>query len=417
MRSCLPSLALVGVLFALLSSVVVSGGKTGIAIITQQRVRVGEAIKFQWQGGTPPYVLKIILNNTVVSQNEGWTGNSVQWRSTEEQVPVGTKIKIRITDSEGQMVVSDVTRVVPASDSGEEYAGKFEPVYDHGMDDPNSEKDTKDRKTFGLEFGLGPGGMTLGIGRGPATSSATPTSEAGAEEPVPTGQPDWDASGVAGDTLLPPTGTGAAATGATPDLLTATDATAADTATAATTAAVTLDSTDSAAVESGASATSSADDASAAASSSSSTSDSTTEGGTSATALYIGIAVVVLLLLGGLGGFFYWRHRKQAADDDDAAANSKKRSRSAKKSGHGSGTSDDDEENLVGGHHDKDDYYGSSDDGAAAYKAPKSKSKGKSSGSRRSSSAAYRDDVDSDAYGSDGDFTPKPAKSSHRSRA
>ena len=82
MRSCLPSLALVGVLFALLSSVVVSGGKTGIAIITQQRVRVGEAIKFQWyahprlgrfsafsladnfptsnrQGGTPPYVLKV----------------------------------------------------------------------------------------------------------------------------------------------------------------------------------------------------------------------------------------------------------------------------------------------------------------------------------------------------------------------
>ena len=318
MRSCLPSLALVGVLFALLSSVVVSGGKTGIAIITQQRVRVGEAIKFQWyahprlgrfrrfhlltifplQTGKAAHPLmssrsafgsrigcnellltnyrtQIILNNTVVSQNEGWTGNSVQWRSTEEQVPVGTKIKIRITDSEGQMVVSDVTRVVPASDSGEEYAGKFEPVYDHGMDDPNSEKDTKDRKTFGLEFGLGPGGMTLGIGRGPATSSATPTSEAGAEEPVPTGQPDWDArcdsllssgfiprcayfpfahSGVAGDTLLPPTGTGAAATGATPDLLTATDATAADTATAATTAAVTLDSTDSAAVESGASA-------------------------------------------------------------------------------------------------------------------------------------------------------------------
>lgn len=142
---------------------------------------------------------QIILNNTVVSQNEGWTGNSVQWRSTEEQVPVGTKIKIRITDSEGQMVVSDATRVVPADDSREEYAGRYEPMYDHGMDDPNSEKDTKDRKTFGLEFGLGPGGMTLGIGRGPAKSSATPTSEAGAEEPMPTGQPDWDARWVAPD--------------------------------------------------------------------------------------------------------------------------------------------------------------------------------------------------------------------------
>lgn len=46
-RGCLPSLALVGVLFALLSSVSVAG-KTGIAIITQQRVRVGEAIRFQW---------------------------------------------------------------------------------------------------------------------------------------------------------------------------------------------------------------------------------------------------------------------------------------------------------------------------------------------------------------------------------
>ena len=48
MRGCLPSFALVGMLFALLSAIAVSGGKTGIAIITQQRVRVGEAIKFQW---------------------------------------------------------------------------------------------------------------------------------------------------------------------------------------------------------------------------------------------------------------------------------------------------------------------------------------------------------------------------------
>ena len=58
---------------------------------------------------------------------------------------------------------------------------------------------------------------------------------------------------------------------------------------------------------------------------------------------------------------------------------------------------------------------------AAAYKPPKSKSKskGKPSGSsRRSSSAAYRDDMDdSDAYGTDGDFTAKPTESSRRSRA
>ena len=51
MRGCLPSLALVGVLFALLSAVAMAG-KTGIAIITQQRVRVGEAIKFQWYGNS-----------------------------------------------------------------------------------------------------------------------------------------------------------------------------------------------------------------------------------------------------------------------------------------------------------------------------------------------------------------------------
>lgn len=51
MRGCLPSLALVGVLFALLSAVAMAG-KTGIAISTQQRVRVGEAIKFQWYGNS-----------------------------------------------------------------------------------------------------------------------------------------------------------------------------------------------------------------------------------------------------------------------------------------------------------------------------------------------------------------------------
>lgn len=61
---------------------------------------------------------QVLLNNSVVAQNEGWIGTSVQWRTTPEQVPAGTEIKIRITDSRGEMVLSDETKVVAAGASG-----------------------------------------------------------------------------------------------------------------------------------------------------------------------------------------------------------------------------------------------------------------------------------------------------------
>ncbi|BGP52553.1 hypothetical protein JCM8202v2_000108 [Rhodotorula sphaerocarpa] len=72
---------------------------------------------------------KVLLNDSVVAQNEGWTGTSVQWRGTEEQVPVGTSIMIRILDSGGQMVLSGPTTVV---------AGETHPK-DGDNDKPDSE--------------------------------------------------------------------------------------------------------------------------------------------------------------------------------------------------------------------------------------------------------------------------------------
>lgn len=139
--------------------------------------------------------MQIILNNTVASQNEGWAGNSVQWRSTPEQVPVGTKIKIRLSDSDGQMVLSDITEVVGDSDASyEDYGGEKPPTWHKGMDDP---RETNNRKTFGLEFGIGPSGITLGVNRGPATPIGTETSPVGIGEPTPTGVPDWEARYVA----------------------------------------------------------------------------------------------------------------------------------------------------------------------------------------------------------------------------
>ncbi|GAA6051921.1 hypothetical protein JCM3770_006577 [Rhodotorula araucariae] len=82
-----------------------------ISITTQQQVALGEPIKFQWSGGKPPYTLKIFLDDSVVSQNEGWTGNSVQWRASEDQVPTGTVVKVRVIDSQGDSVLSDGTLV------------------------------------------------------------------------------------------------------------------------------------------------------------------------------------------------------------------------------------------------------------------------------------------------------------------
>ncbi|GAA5876543.1 hypothetical protein JCM3774_003133 [Rhodotorula dairenensis] len=299
------SLALLVPLLVLFSAAS-AAAKAGLAVTTQQQVRVGEAIKFQWHGGTPPYTLKVIVNNKVVSQNEGWTGNSVQWRSTPGQIPIGSEIKIRLSDSEGQMVLSDVTKVVGDSNDSQNYDDDDEkrPIWHQGMDDPHS-GGTKDRKTFGLEFGIGPGGMTLGVNRGPATATAAAeASPIGTEEPQPTGVPDWEASEVAGDTLLPQTGASSISDLAT---LTSDGASSANATSTATTAAVTADATNSVAIDSTVAGMSATDDASAAASSSTSTSETETKEESANADLYIGIAVIVLLAVVGLGGFFYWR--------------------------------------------------------------------------------------------------------------
>ncbi|GAA5981022.1 hypothetical protein JCM10908_003953 [Rhodotorula pacifica] len=440
---------------SLLSAASVLAGP-GIAITTQQRIHVGDAIKFQWGGGTPPYTLKVLLNNTVVSQNEGWTGNSVQWRSTPEQVPVGTKIKIRISDSEGQMVLSDATKVI--GDLDESGAGSFEPTaspakhdssqdgkdegeggeskgegtgsgYDHGMDDPH-QSESRNEQTFGIGVGVGAEGMTLSMGHSPAVTTPTVGTMPGMEELSPTGQAGWDASGVDGNTLLPPTGTASASGGlsgaAGSDLATSASASASATggssAAAAATAAKSVDVANSASTDATAVGTTGADDATAAASSASSTSTSeaSTSDGSSNTTLYIGIAVIVVLLAAALGGFFYWRvhslrrraasrHRKQAAADEAHAAASKKRSkRNAKRASHGTGSSDEDEEKLVGD--SKGDHYGSSDEGSDLEQPPKVKGK-----SSRSATSYHDDDLSaSDAYGSEPDA--KPAHSLGRSR-
>lgn len=62
-------------------------------------------------GGTPPYTLKVYLNDKVVSQNQGWSTNYVQWRASADQVPAGTSVRVRVTDSSGQTVMSEPTVV------------------------------------------------------------------------------------------------------------------------------------------------------------------------------------------------------------------------------------------------------------------------------------------------------------------
>lgn len=118
-------------LAALAGTALASSSSSPISVTVQQSVHVGDAIKFQWcvcsrtlqrtreftpllfgrTGGTPPYTLKVYLNDKVVSQNEGWETNYVQWRANADQVPAGTSVRVRVTDSTGQSVMSEPTVV------------------------------------------------------------------------------------------------------------------------------------------------------------------------------------------------------------------------------------------------------------------------------------------------------------------
>ncbi|POY70525.1 hypothetical protein BMF94_6439 [Rhodotorula taiwanensis] len=399
-----------------------------ISITTQQRIQVGDAVKFQ-QGGKPPYTLKVLLNNSVVAQNEGWTGTSVQWRATPEQLPAGTEIKIRITDSRGEMVLSDATKVMAAGASGSDNAdggkdrqsqqqhqaqhtdgeGERDGAVRSGnaqhMDDPTGSGAHGDEGEDDLEAlpavpPRGPGNdiggerSSEGLDSG-SSSMMTGIDHAGAVAMPTAAEAMSSPSAPAGSSVSQDSASGA--------LPTSNAALSGSSSTATTSTPAT-----------------SASDASAAAASSSAVSDSTdsSESGASNKTLYIGIGVVVVLLAGAGLAFFFWRRNKQQSDEEEEAQEKKatrKRKGKGKASSRGgtaggaaTDSQGDDEEKLVGGSDAGHDAYGSE---GSDEEAPRTSSKkGSARRSGRSSQVYHDDDGASEGLESDDRAPPRRSK-------
>ncbi|GAA5991333.1 hypothetical protein JCM11641_004802 [Rhodosporidiobolus odoratus] len=384
-----PSLLLLGVFAATLAAAAASS----ISITTEQTVQVGQAIKFQWTGGSTPFTIKVYINNKVVSSTEGWTGTSIQWRASESQVPNGSQVKIRVTDKEGTSVMSDATKVIggdgddeDSSSSGGKGGGKptgysggdgDSQSGDYGnssggkgdfssMDDPNGSggqtvtNDLMDNGsdgmtqsgadvTMGGDAGLSMGGGGISMGGG---AMSMPGGQMGVSNDLTGG-----ATGAAGAA-----GSGAdQAAGATMDLglstmaggnslngAVATGATAAAGATSAISAAVTNVASSAVSASPSSASDSSSDDSS----TSSSSSDESSSG--SKTKWVIGGIVLLLLLAAAGGGFWWWHNKQNQGDDPSAAAGGAGGGKKSKKHKSKRGDDDDqdgysDEEKLVGG--------------------------------------------------------------------
>ncbi|BGO99077.1 hypothetical protein NBRC10513v2_000179 [Rhodotorula toruloides] len=384
-----------------------------ISVTVQQSVHVGDAIKFQWTGGTPPYTLKVYLNDKVVSQNQGWSTNYVQWRASADQVPAGTSVRVRVTDSSGQTVMSEPTVVEgdgksastkkgsPDADSTGHIGGHGKTSADEEpitgavdtkslMDDPNNRFRTSNDI----------GAPTGQIGGGMLSAAVMPS--------------DWlpgqDLSSSRGTITLMPLGSASLSAfmaSATPDATSGnsaaiTDALASTAATASASSAVATDISDAAG------STTPTDSASAAASSDSgvsSSSSSSSSGGLSTTAI-VAIAGVILLLLAAGGGFWWWRSKQKDNSDQQqpqqSGAGKGRSKRKSRRSGNSS-ESGGDEEKLVGGRGGEGN--------------PNDSETEPSDGGRRGGGrgGSYRDDPPTDnGSGTDDDFQQR--RSSRRSR-
>ncbi|GEM05995.1 hypothetical protein Rt10032_c01g0012 [Rhodotorula toruloides] len=378
---------------------VYASSSSHISVTVQQSIHVGDAIKFQWTGGTPPYTLKVYLDDKVVSQNQGWTTNYVQWRASPDQVPAGTSVRVRVTDSSGQTVMSEPTVVEgdgksastrkspsDANPSGHDKTSAGDKARNGGstksfMDDPNNRFSISD--DLGTPTSQAGGGMLSaavmpsdwqpgqGLSR-PQDSRLTMTPLASASL----------SAFVASATIGASSGDSASNSAAITDAMAST---------AVTASASNAAPTD---VSNIASSTSPTDTASAAASSDTgSSSSSSSSGKLSATAL-IAIAVVIILLLAAGGGFWWWRSKQKDSDDQQqqqksGAARKGRSKRRPRRSGNSS-ESGGDEEKLVGGRGGR----GNPSDSETEASEDEASKDGRRGGGRASS---YRDDAPSDS--------------------
>lgn len=77
-----------------------------LAVTAPSTVVSGSALEFSWSGGQGPYQLKILVDDEVVSDNKNWASSSNKWIATSESAPIGSVVKLRVYDAEGNMVLS-----------------------------------------------------------------------------------------------------------------------------------------------------------------------------------------------------------------------------------------------------------------------------------------------------------------------
>ncbi|ORY90179.1 hypothetical protein BCR35DRAFT_312286 [Leucosporidium creatinivorum] len=303
-----------------------------IAITVPSTVVSGEDLDFSWSTGVSPYVLKILINNKVVSQNNDWTSTSNSWTASADTAPVGTIIKIRVIDSDNNMVISTGTEVVERNAHTEQ--GSVNTAYTatrttatsgHKSTSPHDGSMTYD------SFDMGQATETTdAFANQPSASGGmgTATSSGGSNSTMD-GQDQFGASGMgSNDTSSTADPMMATSTSAVAEATAATSLAVATGATAATTSALNISaSADSTATDSAASSTSTSSDSS---------------GGTSTTT-YIMIGAVVLVLACAVGGGVWWYLRSQKQKDPQQG----------EKGAHGEEHSD--EEALVGGGHGQGD--------------------------------------------------------------
>ncbi|KAJ8297225.1 hypothetical protein OF846_000457 [Rhodotorula toruloides] len=394
-----------------------AGSSAPISVTVQQSVHVGDAIKFQWTGGTPPYTLKVYLNDKVVSQNQGWSTNYVQWRASADQVPAGTSVRVRVTDSSGQTVMSEPTVVEGDGKSASTKKGSPDPdstghTGGHGKTSADEEPmtgavDTKslmDDPNNGFRTSDVAGAPTGQIGGGMLSAAVMPSDwQPGQESSSSTGTVTLMPLASASLSAFMASATSSATSG---DSAAITNALASTAATASASSAVTTD------ISNAIGSTTPSDPASAAASSDSgvsSSSSSSSSEGLSTTAM-IAIAVVVLLLLAAGGGFWWWRSKQkddakdQQHQQQSGAAGKGRSKRKSRRSGNSS-ESGGDEEKLVGGR-------GGGGNPSDSETEP-SDAEGSGKGGRRGGS--YRDDPPTD-NGSGTDDDVQQRRSSRRSR-
>ncbi|GAA6012631.1 hypothetical protein JCM11491_005461 [Sporobolomyces phaffii] len=362
-----------------------------LSITTEASVKVGSAIKFQWSGGSSPYSLKIFIDDSVVASNDGWQSRSVQWRASGDRVPVGSKIKIRVTDRDGDTVVSDETTVVDrkSPDAKEKDKEKRPAAKEEAYDGHRGEYDHEDK--YSDEYtseGRGDddvevtpndgskemmsdpnGGGQAGGGRDGKPFAPTPTGgarESGSEEedgimsiqtvPNPELAAESGTDGVftlesAIDILTDsePTATlaglagGISSSGAAAPTLVAGSSLGSATPTMTGGSGAISSSTPTSSVD--ADSTASAGSAS---SSSSSPSPSSADSGGSNTMTYVVVGVVLLVILAAALGGIYWWKKRQAKVAADQAGSTKKSKGKKNKAIDSSDSEDRDEESLVG---------------------------------------------------------------------